>query len=352
MAFGDFNKMVDFVKKENTYLKEGTEKFNILEDKAKNGDVLAEFSYSEQLYYNEKYLDSIYWLSKAFFDNRDNGYIIIEPQEQDIRINSLNLNKNISTKITISGSISNIKDIQSQNSIGLCRTEFLFMEYKNQPNISDQIKIYQEISKSINNKNLTIRTFDICSDKHLRWFKLNKPIDDNYRSIKICLDNIDIFKAQIKAIILANSNKNISILFPFINTFYEIQQVLSIYNQCKNELKLDNLAFNEPKIGAMIETRTAVENVYEIAKLVDFVSIGTNDLTKSLYNIDRESNDECIDNSMLLDNIKTISEQAHKLNKKVCICGDLASDFNLLRTFEKLNIDELAVPFNILNLYN
>lgn len=291
-------------------------------------------------------------LMQPAFVNGDNNCLILDPKKSDMQQKqTLNSFSNLDDSYpNLSASITDLTDITCQNyGIGLYRTEFMYMKFENTPTQNQQIEQYTQISNAINNKPLTIRTLDITDDKTLSYLKINKKINKEYRSIKISLDNINLFKDQIKAILISNTRKNISILFPFINTEQEIKQILNIVNECKKELTDDNINFNNVKIGAMIETPTGVSNCNNITKYVDFISIGTNDLTQYIYNIDRENEKQSItDYSLLLESIKTIAKNAHNQNKKVCICGEMASDLNYMQFFKDNNIDELVIPFKLL----
>lgn len=238
--------------------------------------------------------------------------------------------------------------------IGLLRSEFIYLNRDDYPSEETQYDIYKNILEKMNNKEVTIRTMDIGSDKKTSYFDL--PFEHNpamgYRGIRVCLDNLKLFKTQLRAIYKASVYGNVSIMFPMITCISEVKKIKKIISDIKIELLNEKIPFSKNiKIGVMIETPAAVMVSDEIAKEVDFFSIGTNDLTQYTLAVDRQNSKvgDMFDthNKAVLRMIKIAIENAHKNNIKVCICGESASDESFLETYLALGVDKLSMspPF-------
>lgn len=242
--------------------------------------------------------------------------------------------------------------------VGIFRSEFLYLNRKTHPTEDEQFEKYKEIVSKMENKQVIIRTMDIGSDKKVDYFNL--PEEKNpamgYRGIRICLDRPEILITQLRAIYRASVFGNVSVMFPMVVSVKEVLELKKIVDKVKNDLKDENIPFaNNVKIGIMIETPAAVFISDELAKEVDFFSIGTNDLTQYSLAIDRQ-NGKVGDkfeshHPAILRMIKMVTDNAHKNGIEVGICGELAADENLTETFLAFGIDELSMtPSFILNV--
>lgn len=242
--------------------------------------------------------------------------------------------------------------------IGIFRSEFLYLNRKSHPSEEEQFEAYKKIVEGMNGKPVVIRTMDIGSDKRVDYFNL--PEEKNpalgYRGIRICLDRPEILITQLRAIYRASVFGNVSLMFPMIVSLQEVIELKKIVEQVKKDLKNENILFaNDIKIGIMIETPAAVLISDELAKEVDFFSIGTNDLTQYSLAIDRQNGRVGgrfnAHHPAVLRMIKMTAENAHKNGIEVGICGELAADESLTETFLALGIDELSMtPSFILNI--
>lgn len=238
------------------------------------------------------------------------------------------------------------------NGIGLFRSEFIYIERDDYPSEDEQFLIYKSIAQKMGDKKFIIRTIDIGSDKEADYFNLKK--EDNpalgYRAIRICLDRIDLFKTQLRAIYRASAFGNISIMFPMVISEEEIIEIKKIIEEVKIELANEDLEFKDIEIGIMIETPAAVVLSDVLAEHVDFFSIGTNDLTQYTLAIDRQNiklnNKYNQKSKAILRMIHTTIENAHEAGIWVGICGEMASDMELIRLFLAMGIDELSVAPN------
>ena len=266
-------------------------------------------------------------------------------------------------KIEICANIGNASDINGvlQNDaegIGLFRSEFLYLRRNSYPSEKHQYEIYKKVLQKMNDKKVIIRTLDIGADKKVSYFNL--PKEENpamgYRAIRICLDRPNIFKTQLRAIYRASVYGKVSIMFPMIISIDELKKAKKIIEEVKYELTEEGVKYSDDvEIGVMIETPAAVMISDELAKEVDFFSIGTNDLTQYTLAVDRQNNkiNKMYDphHKAILKMIKIVADNAHKNGIWVGICGELASDEELTETFLSFGIDELSMsaPF-ILNI--
>lgn len=256
--------------------------------------------------------------------------------------------------IRLYANIGGISDLQAvmQNDaagIGLFRSEFLYLEQDDYPTEDEQFKVYRSVAETMAGKKVIIRTLDIGADKQIGYFGLDK--EDNpamgYRAIRICLTRVDIFKTQLRALYRASAYGNIGIMFPMIISVNEVKRIKEIVEEVKRELKENGIAYGEVELGIMIETPAAVMVSEELAKEVDFFSIGTNDLTQYTLAIDRQNAklDDFYDahHPAILKMIRMVAQNGHKGGAWVGICGELGADLELTDEFIEMGIDELSV---------
>ena len=266
-------------------------------------------------------------------------------------------------KINIYANIGNTSDVGSvlQNDaggIGLFRSEFLYLENDTFPTEEQQFQVYKTVAENMAGKKVIIRTLDIGADKQAAYFNL--PQEENpalgYRAIRICLTQTDIFKTQLRALLRASAYGQIAIMFPMITSVWEVRRIKGILEEVKAELKADGIPYNEQmEIGIMIETPAAVMVSRELAKEVDFFSVGTNDLTQYTLAIDRQNPklDDFYDphHPAVLAMIQMAADSIHAEGKWIGICGELGADLEMTETFLKMGIDELSVsPSMILSV--
>ncbi len=233
--------------------------------------------------------------------------------------------------------------------VGLFRSEFLYLGRDNFPSEEEQFQAYRQVLQTMGEKKVIIRTLDIGADKQVDYFNLGK--EDNpamgYRAIRICLKQPDIFKTQLRALFRATVYGNLSIMYPMITSTEEVEKIYAIVEEVKEELRKEQITFKDPEQGIMIETPAAVMVSDKLAQMVDFFSVGTNDLTQYTLAIDRQN--EKLDDfynphhEAILAMIQMITDNAHKHGKWAGICGELGADLELTETFVKMGIDELSV---------
>lgn len=250
------------------------------------------------------------------------------------------------------GSVDNIGAVllNDAGGIGLFRSEFLYLENSDYPSEEEQFRIYKRVLESMAGKKVIIRTLDIGADKQCDYFNLKK--EDNpalgVRAIRLCLDRPEIFKTQLRALFRASAFGNLGIMFPMIANVWEVKEVIDICNSVKAELKADGIEYSEEtELGIMIETPAAALISDKLAQLVDFFSVGTNDLTQYTLACDRQNPDIerfCdTHHEAVLKLIEMATNNAHKYGKWIGICGELAADTTLTETFLRMGIDELSV---------
>lgn len=263
-------------------------------------------------------------------------------------------------KINLYANIGGVGDVPSvlQNDasgIGLFRSEFLYLGSETFPTEEEQFNAYRSVVQTMAGKKVIIRTLDIGADKQVDYFNLEH--EDNpamgYRAIRICLEQPDIFKTQLRAIYRASSYGSIAIMFPMIISVSEVKRIKDIVAQVKEELSSQGIEYGDVELGIMIETPAAVWMTEELAKEVDFFSIGTNDLTQYTLAIDRQNPrlDSFYDahHPAVLRAIQMTVENGHKGGAWVGICGELGADTTLTETFLRMGVDELSVsPSRIL----
>lgn len=259
------------------------------------------------------------------------------------------------TKINIYANIGGVDNIgavllNDAGGIGLFRSEFLYLENSDYPTEEQQFQAYKKVLESMAGKKVIIRTLDIGADKQVDYFHLEK--EDNpalgYRAIRICLTRPEIFKTQLRALYRASVFGNLGIMFPMITSVKELERIKEICEEVKNELRAEDVEYLEnTEIGIMIETPAAAIISDRLAPMVDFFSVGTNDLTQYTLACDRQNPrlEEFCDthHEAILRLIRMSAENAHKNGAWIGICGELAGDTTLTEEFLRMGIDELSV---------
>lgn len=249
------------------------------------------------------------------------------------------------------GSVADVANVLANDAvgIGLFRSEFLYLEKEDYPTEEEQFSVYKTVAQNMAGKKVIIRTLDIGADKQAAYFGIEKEENPamGHRAIRICLDRVDVFKTQLRAIYRASAFGNISIMFPMIISVAEVQKIKKICEEVKAELDEKRIGYGEVELGIMIETPAAVIISDLLAKEVDFFSIGTNDLTQYTLAIDRQNPklDAIYDahHPAILRMIQMIIDNGHKEGCWVGICGELGADTTLTETFVNMGIDELSV---------
>ena len=259
------------------------------------------------------------------------------------------------TKVDIFANIGGVDGIgavlaNDAGGIGLFRSEFLYLESDDFPSEEEQFSAYKRVLESMAGKKVVIRTLDIGADKQIGYFGLDK--EDNpalgLRAIRICLTRPDIFRTQLRALYRASAFGKLGIMFPMITSVSEVEKILGICEEVKNELRRDGIPFSDNvETGIMIETPAAAVISDLLAPLVDFFSVGTNDLTQYTLACDRQNPklEQFFDthHEAILRLIKMAADNAHRHGAWIGICGELAADTSLTETFLRMGIDELSV---------
>ena len=262
-------------------------------------------------------------------------------------------------KINIYANIGSVGDLgyvmeNDAGGIGLFRSEFLYLGRNDFPTEEEQFQAYKQ---TMAGKKVIIRTLDIGADKQVEYFNLGKEENPalGYRAIRICLKQPEIFKAQLRALFRAAVYGNLSVMYPMITSTEEVEKIYAIVAEVEEELKKQEVQYKIPEQGIMIETPAAVMISDRLAEMVDFFSIGTNDLTQYTLAIDRQ-NEQLDDfynphHEAVLRMIRMVVENAHKCGKWAGICGELGADLTLTEQFVRMGVDELSVaPSMILKL--
>lgn len=269
------------------------------------------------------------------------------------------------TKIDIYANIGGVDNIgavlfNDAGGIGLFRSEFLYLENSDFPTEEQQFTAYKKVLESMAGKKVIIRTLDIGADKQVDYFNLGREENPalGYRAIRICLSRPEIFKTQMRALYRASVYGNLGIMFPMITSVSEVKKIKAICEEVKSELRSDNIEYSSNvEIGIMIETPAAAIISDKLAPMVDFFSVGTNDLIQYTLACDRQNpNLENFCDShheAVLRLIEISAENAHKHGAWIGICGELAADTSLTETFLRMGIDELSVsPGFVLKVRN
>ena len=257
-------------------------------------------------------------------------------------------------EINIFANVSCIKDIEAAiengtEGIGLFRSELLYMDREIAPTEEEQFLVYKEAAKLLGDKPLTIRTFDAGMDKELKFIKSSgeRSLAIDSRGISLLLQNVDIFKTQLRAIYRAAVYGNIKVMFPMISYIDEVYRIKEILSEIKKELETDNQPFKDIEVGIMIETPSAVTFSDVLTSEVDFVSIGTNDLIQYTFAYDRDTqgfvNLTDKEYEELFKMIGVVVNNAHKNGCKVSVCGELAGEIRFTNKFIETGIDQLSV---------
>ncbi len=265
-------------------------------------------------------------------------------------------------KINLYANMGNVEDVEKvlesdAGGIGLFRSEFLYLGRDSFPTEEEQFKAYKEVAAAMEGKRVVIRTLDIGADKQVGYFNLDAEENPalGYRAIRICLTRQEIFRTQLRAIYRASAFGKVSVMFPMIISVKEIREIKEIAVDVREELAKENIPCGEVELGIMIETPAAALVSAELAKEVEFFSIGTNDLTQYTLAIDRQNQklEPFYDSHhpAVLKLIEMTVQNGHKEGAWVGICGELAADDTLTETFLDMGLDELSVsPTYILKL--
>ena len=301
-----------------------------------------------------------------------NNTLIVDPDEETLDKSIHDMNKwkqeiaeldeligkdNVTTdgrRVNIYANIGSVEDLppvlkNDAHGIGLFRSEFVYLGSNDYPTEEEQFEAYKAVVEGMGGKKVIIRTLDIGADKQADYFKLDAEENPalGFRAIRICLTRLEVFKTQLRAIYRASAFGKCSIMFPMIISVWEIQRIKEIVEEVKAELTAEGHAFGDVELGIMIETPAAVMMSDELAKEVEFFSIGTNDLTQYTLAIDRQNQalETFYDahHPAVLKMIKTTIDNGHKNGIWVGICGELAGDLELTETFMDMGIDELSV---------
>ena len=265
-------------------------------------------------------------------------------------------------KIEIYANIGSASDVgyvleNDAGGIGLFRSEFLYIGRNELPSEEEQFQAYKQVAQNMAGKKVIIRTLDIGADKQADYLNLGKEENPalGYRAIRICLSQPDIFKTQLRALFRASMYGNLAIMYPMITSVEEVQKIKRIVAEVKKELYECDIPYKDVEEGIMIETPAAVMISDELAEMVDFFSIGTNDLTQYTLAIDRQN--EKLDafykphHKAVLKMIQMVVDNSHKAGKWTGICGELGADTELTETFVRMGVDELSVaPSMVLKL--
>lgn len=290
-------------------------------------------------------------------------------QEEDLSRKQLLLTLKGKENVTLDGqkvmlyaNIGNIKDLATviQNDaggIGLFRSEFIYLEKEDFPTEEEQFQIYRQVAQTMAGKRVIIRTLDIGADKQCDYFHMEHEENPalGCRAIRICLTRQEIFKTQLRALFRASAFGKIAIMYPMITSVQEVRKIKEIVEEVKAELTSQGVEFGNPEQGIMIETPAAAIISDDLAKEVDFFSIGTNDLSQYTMAIDRQNPqlDLFFDphHPAVLRMISLVMENAHKAGIWAGICGELGADQSLTKEFLAMGVDELSVsPGSILPL--
>ncbi len=257
-------------------------------------------------------------------------------------------------KINLYANIGNVSDLAAvlkndAGGIGLFRSEFLYLEQDHFPTEEEQFAVYKRVVETMAGKKVIIRTLDIGADKQIDYFGLEH--EDNpamgYRAIRICLTQPEIFKTQLRALLRASCYGNVSIMYPMITSLEEVREIKRIVAEVKEELTAAGIPYQDVEQGIMIETPAAVMISEELAREVDFFSIGTNDLTQYTLAIDRQNAklDRFYNphHEAVLRMIEMVVKNAHKAGIWAGICGELGADTELTERFLAMGMDELSV---------
>ena len=257
-------------------------------------------------------------------------------------------------KIDIFANIGSVADVgyaleHDAGGIGLFRSEFLYLGRESFPTEEEQFQAYMQVLQTMGDKKVVVRTMDIGADKQVDYFGLEKEENPamGYRAIRICLEQPEIFRTQLRALLRAAVYGNLSVMYPLITSVEEVEAIQAIVSSVEAELLAEKIPYKIPEQGIMVETPAAVMISDELAEKVEFFSIGTNDLTQYTLAVDRQN--AKLDpfynpyHKAILRMIRMVVDNAHKAGKWVGICGELGADLNLTEEFIRMGVDELSV---------
>ncbi len=261
-------------------------------------------------------------------------------------------------KVELVSNIGTPKDVElvienTSEGIGLLRSEFLYMDSESMPTEEEQFNAYKEVAEKMEGKTVIIRTLDVGGDKEIKYLNMEKEANPflGYRAIRLCLDNVDLFKTQLRALLRASAFGNIAIMFPMISSIEELKKAKEIVEECKKELDEKNIAYKKDiKTGIMIEIPSAAIIADKLAKECDFFSIGTNDLIQ--YTVAVERGNEKISklytkyHPAVIKLVKLAIDGAHKAGIFCGMCGEAASDKLLIPLLIGLGLDEFSMNSN------
>ena len=288
-----------------------------------------------------------------------------EEQEQRALLLQLKGKENVTKsgkKLHIYANIGSVGDVgyvleNDAGGIGLFRSEFLYIGRNELPTEEEQFQAYKQALQNMAGKKVIIRTLDIGADKQADYLNLGEEENPalGYRAIRICLTRPEIFKTQLRALFRASVYGNLSIMYPMITSVEEVKRIQSIVKEVKEELAASQTPYKDVEEGIMIETPAAVMISDELAELVDFFSVGTNDLTQYTLAIDRQNEklEEFFNphHKAILKMLQMVVDNAHAAGKWAGICGELGADPELTETFVRMGFDEISVaPSMVLKL--
>nr|WP_072537453.1 phosphoenolpyruvate--protein phosphotransferase [Anaerococcus mediterraneensis] len=308
---------------------------------------------------------------KAIIDGYE-GFLIIDPSQEELskyeklikeqkdkkeRLKAIKDEKAVTKDgkhIEVSANIGNLEDLRIAiengcDGVGLFRTEFLYMESDGFPTEEHQFEVYKEATQMLGEKPLIIRTLDIGGDKGLDYFKF--PVEENpflgYRAIRLCLDKVDIFKTQLRALVRASAFGNLKIMIPFVVNINELKESLDLIEEIKKDLDKEGIAYNKDlDVGIMVETSASILMADKFIKYADFFSIGTNDLTQYTLAVDRGNENIAHmysnHNPAVLRAIKHVIDVSHQAGKWTGMCGAFAADTEATKLLLGLGLDEFS----------
>lgn len=323
----------------------------------KDGDIAIVDGFTGEVYLNPDDETLAVMEKKQAEDNEKKKLLLALKGKENVTLDG--------TKIKIFANIGGVDNIgavllNDAGGIGLFRSEFLYLENSDYPTEEQQLIAYKKVLESMAGKKVIIRTLDIGADKQVDYFNLEKEENPalGYRAIRICLTRPDIFKTQLRALYRASIYGNLGIMFPMITSVSEVERIIAICDEVKAELREQGFEYSENvELGIMIETPAAAVISDLLAPMVDFFSVGTNDLTQYTLAIDRQNSrlEAFCDthHEAILRLIKMAADNAHKHGAWIGICGELAADTTLTEEFLRMGIDELSVsPGFVLKVRN
>ena len=271
------------------------------------------------------------------------------PSEHDMLLRDNHIYANISTPIDLDAALSNGAD-----GIGLFRSEFLFLGKDCAPDEDEQFEVYKKVAQAFDIKPVTIRTLDIGADKNTPYLEVKVQPNPalGLRGIRLCLENVELFKTQLRAILRASAYGNVRIMLPMITTLMELRKTKALIEEAKNELEQHDIPFNRGiPVGIMIETPSAAIMADKLAKECDFFSIGTNDLTQYIMSVDRFGGEFshlfCVYQPAVMRTIHNVIKAGKNAGIKVCMCGEAAAERRMVRFALACGLDEFSVAARV-----